>query len=102
MAVEHRDNRRDGPLTEAAMRAKLENRGYRVTRYLYGPGTWFPDHAHGVDKINGVLSGRFCVILEGDELALEPGDCVAIPRGAVHSAKVVGEQTVVSLDAARG
>ena len=29
----------DGPLSEAALRAKLEALGYRVARYTYEPGT---------------------------------------------------------------
>lgn len=30
--IEHRDAARDGPLTEAALRRKLEARGYAVPR----------------------------------------------------------------------
>jgi hypothetical protein len=33
----------DGPLSENSMRRKLEQLGYRVTRYIYSPGTFFPD-----------------------------------------------------------
>jgi quercetin dioxygenase-like cupin family protein len=101
MAIEHWDTQQDGPLTEAAMRAKLQARGYQVQRYVYAPGTVFPDHAHGIDKIDGVLSGRFRIILQGEEYVLETGDRVAIPKGAVHSAQVVGDEPVVSLDATR-
>ena len=52
-------NAADGPLTEAGLRAKLESLGYRVARYVYEPGTVFPDHKHDVDKIDAVLSGRY-------------------------------------------
>lgn len=37
----------EGPLSESALRRKLERLGYSVTRYVYPPGTYFPDHAHG-------------------------------------------------------
>jgi quercetin dioxygenase-like cupin family protein len=91
----------DGPLTEAAMRRKLEARGFSVTRFVYPPGTVFCDHTHTVDKIDGVLSGRFRMTLEGDETILEAGDMLAVPGGAVHSAEVIGDQPVVSLDGIR-
>ncbi len=99
--VEHWDEAKDGPLSEAAMRRKLEARGYRVTRYVYPPGTYFPPHTHGVDKIDAVLAGRFRLTMGGRSYILEAGDCIAVPKGAVHSAEVVGDEAVVSLDAVR-
>ena len=101
MAVEHWDSEQDGPLTEQALRGKLEARGYQVTRYVYPPGTVFPPHSHGVDKIDAVLSGRFQMRMQGKTVVLEAGDCLAVPRGEIHSAEVVGDQPVVSLDAIR-
>lgn len=95
------DPERDGPLSEDALRRKLEGRGYRVTRYVYPPGTAFPDHEHGVDKIDAVLSGRFRMSTPAGSAVLEAGDCLAVPRGTVHSAEVVGDEPVVSLDATR-
>jgi quercetin dioxygenase-like cupin family protein len=34
-------------------------------------------------------------------VVLEPGDMIEIPAGAVHSAEVVGTETVLSLDATK-
>ncbi len=101
MSVDKWNPGQDGPLSEKALRQKLEQRGYRVTRYVYPPETSFPEHTHSIDKIDGVLSGRFRMILEGQEVILEAGDCLAVPRGAVHSAEVLGDEPVVSLDAIR-
>lgn len=101
MDVEHWDAAADGELNESNMRRKLEARGYSVSTYVYPPGTYFPDHTHGVDKIDGVLSGRFRMTMLGQALILEAGDCLAVPAGAVHSAEVVGDEAVVSLDAVR-
>ena len=100
--VEHWDDGRDGPLTESALRRKLEQRGYRVSRYVYPPGTVFPNHTHGMDKLDAVVSGQFRITLNGHAVVLEAGDCIAVPRGAPHSAAVVGDEDVVSLDATRG
>jgi quercetin dioxygenase-like cupin family protein len=102
LQVERWDEERDGELTEAAMRAKLVARGYRVSRYVYSPGTVFPDHTHAIDKIDGVLAGRFRMTTAEGSVVLEGGDLLAVPRGTVHRAEVVGEEPVVSLDATRG
>ena len=99
--IEHWNSQVDGELNEVSMRAKLEARGYRVNRYVYSPGTCFPDHTHDVDKIDGVLSGQFKMRMNGQSLILRTGDCLAVPRGMVHSAEVVGSEAVVSLDAVK-
>ncbi|RMG97892.1 MAG: cupin domain-containing protein [Deltaproteobacteria bacterium] len=86
---------------ESALRRRLEAAGYVVTRYVYPPGTFFPAHTHDVDKIDAVVSGTFEIVLEGRRHLLGPGDQVEVPRGAVHTARVVGDVPVVSLDAVR-
>ena len=101
MTVEKWDPARDGPLAERAMRRKLVARGYHVSRYVYPPGTVFPDHRHDIDKIDGVLSGRFRMTMHGRAVILEAGDCPGVPKGTVHSAEVVGSEAVVSLDATK-
>jgi quercetin dioxygenase-like cupin family protein len=89
----------DGMFSEAALRAKLESLGYRIARYVYPPGTVFPDHTHGVDKVDAVVSGKFRLVISGHVALLGPGDWVDVPRGAVHSAVVQGDQPVVAFDA---
>lgn len=101
MQVEHWDESRDGELTEANMRRKLEALGYSVSRYVYPPGTYFAEHDHGVDKIDGVLSGRFRMGLKEGSVVLEAGDLLWVPKHVLHSAEVVGDEPVVSLDAVR-
>jgi quercetin dioxygenase-like cupin family protein len=97
--IEHWDIQVDGQLTEANMRAKLLARGYTIDKYIYPPGTYFPDHSHKVDKIDGVLSGQFRLTMHGQSLILTAGDCIVVPRGVMHSAGVIGYEPVVSLDA---
>jgi len=101
MKVERWDPVRDGTFTEAALRAKLEQLGYSVSRYVYSPGTYFPDHTHSVDKIDAVLSGTFRITKGEGAVDLGPGDAIHVSRGAVHSAEVIGNQPVVSLDAVK-
>lgn len=99
--LRHWNEAEDGPLNEAAMRRKLEAMGYAVSRYVYPPGTHFPPHTHPVDKIDGVLSGRFEMRMHGECVVLEAGDLLHVPAGAVHEARVLGGEPVVSLDAVR-
>jgi quercetin dioxygenase-like cupin family protein len=101
MQVERWTAERDGALSEQALRRKLEKLGYSVTRYTYRPGTFFPPHTHSQDKMDAVVSGRFRIRMGADEVVLEAGDSVHVPRGAQHSAEVVGTQPVVSLDAVK-
>lgn len=100
-ATQRWDSRRDGPLTEAALRRKLAALGYAVTLCSYPPETRFAPHTHAVDKIDAVLAGRFRIVLPDRAVILEAGDWIAIPRGLLHSAEVLGDAPVVSLDAIR-
>jgi len=100
-AVRHWNPAVDGELSEAAMRARLEALGYIVMRYVYSPGTSFPEHTHGVDKIDAVVSGRFRLNVAGHRVVLGPGDWIAVARGVRHTADVVGDEPVVSLDAVK-
>lgn len=101
MAVEKWDPKRDGKFSEEALRKKLEKRGYQVSRYIYPPGTTFPDHTHTIDKIDAVVSGRFRMKTKEIDVVLESGDSLAVPRGTVHCAEVVGDESVISLDATK-
>lgn len=101
MALHRWDTAIDGPFSEHALRRKLESLGYRVSRWVYPPGTRFPDHTHDVDKIDAVVSGLFRLDLAGHVAILGPGEWVDVPAGVSHSAAVVGDDPVVSLDAVR-
>ena len=90
-----------GPLGEQPMRQRLEAEGYAVSKYHYTPGTYFPPHTHAVHKKDTVLRGQLKIGWEGGSVILEPGDMIEIPAGFSHCAEVVGQETVVSLDATR-
>lgn len=101
LPLERWDNNRDGLLSEKSLRKKIEAKGFSVSKYHYPPGTYFPDHTHEVDKIDAVLSGKFRMKMLGQEVILEAGDMLYVPKGTVHSAEVVGTEPVVSLDAVK-
>ena len=58
-------------------------------------------YAEFMDTIDAVVSGRFRLVVAGHTAQLGPGDWVEIPRGRRHTATVMGNETVVSLDAVR-
>lgn len=99
--IRHWDEERDGDPSEQRLRSMLEERGFRVSRHVYSPGTRFEEHTHGADKIDAVVSGRFRMAAPGAEAVLEAGDWMEVPRETPHTAEVVGDDPVVSLDATR-
>lgn len=90
-----------GEINETRMRERLRDEGYAVNRYDYPAGTHFSDHTHGFDKKDAVVRGHFLIRALGREFLLGPGDAIALPAGTVHSAEVIGSETVVSLDASK-
>jgi hypothetical protein len=83
VSVEHWNPEQDGPLTEPALQRKLQLRGFHVTRHVYSPGTYFPDHTHGVDKSDAVVSGPFRMTTPDGSA----GDCLAVCRAAHRTAR---------------
>jgi len=90
-----------GELSESGMKSRLEAEGFAVSTYIYRPGTFFDDHKHSVDKKDAVLRGRLLIRALGRDFLLGPGDALRVPAGTIHSAEVVGDEAVVSLDAVR-
>ena len=98
MAINRWNAALDGEFSESALRGKLESQGYRVARYVYPPGTVFPDHKHGADKVDAVVAGKFRLIIGGHVAILRSGEWVGIPAGVMHSAAVMGDEPVIALD----
>jgi mannose-6-phosphate isomerase-like protein (cupin superfamily) len=45
------------------------------------------------------MSGKFRMTMHGKSILLEVGDMLVVPKGGIHSAEVIGNDPVVSLDA---
>lgn len=99
--LHHWNTVKDGPLSEEAMVAKFEAMGYSTNVYVYPKGTYFPDHTHAMDKIDGVLSGTFEIGIFGQKVTLKTGDYIEVPKKAEHNARVIGDECVRSVDAAK-
>ena len=97
--IEHWNAVTDGELTAANMMRKLGKLGASCKQYTFTSGTHFPDHTHEVSKKDGIVTGVFQITMYGETVVLYPGDSVDVPKDAVHNSEVVGEESVVLIDA---
>lgn len=67
-------------------------------RYVYSPGSVFPEHHHPEEQTTIVLSGRILFTLSGAELEVGPGSTLVIPSDAPHGARVTGGETVETIN----
>uniref|UniRef100_A0A5K4EVX0 C2H2-type domain-containing protein n=1 Tax=Schistosoma mansoni TaxID=6183 RepID=A0A5K4EVX0_SCHMA len=84
----------------------VENRdsnkiGCSCIKYKFTPGTNFPEHTHDEDKLDCIVSGQLSFSMYGKEIILGPGDRLEVPRNIPHSARVVGKNPLVFVDATR-
>ena len=91
----------DGLFSGESLIALLEEQGYRCATYCYPPGTFFPAHEHAIDKIDAVISGEFQICMNGETVILHAGEYIQVPAGMKHTARVLGSETVISVDATR-
>ena len=69
-----------------------------LTYFELEPNTKFPEHSHEAEQITMVLEGELTFDYDGKEVVLKPGDVIAIPSNAVHSA-FTGEKSCRAVDA---
>ncbi|GMH36277.1 hypothetical protein BSKO_04145 [Bryopsis sp. KO-2023] len=101
MKVEKWDVPKNGPASRSNIVSKLRKEGYQTMCYTFHPGTIFPDHSHGCDKKDSIISGKFLFRMDGETVVLEPGDMVEVPAGVTHYAEVVGDDPVEFVDASK-
>lgn len=69
-----------------------------LVRYIYQPGSVFPQHQHPQEQITVVLSGRIEFDVVGTLYRLGPGDIAVIPGDTPHGARVLGDEVVETLN----
>jgi quercetin dioxygenase-like cupin family protein len=99
MRIERWDARRDGPVTESALRKKVENYGYKVSTLAWPGGTIVPAQAHIVERADAVVTGIIKLTLDGESAILTAGDIVYVPKGVVRRVEVVGSYPAHCLEA---
>ena len=99
MRIDRWDPRREGPVTETALRHKVESIGYQVSRQAWPAGTVVPPQTQDRERVDAVVTGIVKITLDGESAILTAGDIVYVPRGAVRRVEVVGSATAHCLDA---
>jgi len=67
-------------------------RNLSVAEAVVEPGQSTRRHRHGrSDEVYYILEGKGVVTLGANSYAVEPGSCLLLPAGAVHSARCEGE-----------
>ena len=99
MRIERWDPRRDGPLTESALRHKIEARGYRVSTRTYPPGAVAAAQSVESERLDGVATGLLKVTIDDETAILTAGDVVYVPCGSIRRVEVVGNTPVLCLEA---
>ena len=101
MRIERWDARRDGPLSEAALRDKVEGLGYApaIVR-AYPAGTVAALQHERQESVEAVIRGLIKIVIDGESAILAAGDIVFVPPGAVRRIEVVGASAATCLEAA--
>jgi mannose-6-phosphate isomerase-like protein (cupin superfamily) len=99
MRIERWDVRRDGPLSEAALRQKLEALGYEAATSSCAVDRVATTRGEGSERVEAVVSGLIKVTIDSESAILTAGDVVFVPRGAVRRVEVVGSSPASSLQA---
>jgi quercetin dioxygenase-like cupin family protein len=99
LRIERWEPRRDGPLTESALRHKIETRGYQVSARTYPAGTVVAAQPVDRERLDAVAAGMLKVTLDGESAILAPGDLLLVPRGSDRRVEVVGASPVHCLEA---
>lgn len=70
--------------------------GYRQTmvRYVYQPGSVFPEHHHPEEQVTVVISGQIEFSVAGETVVLTTGQAAVIPPNVPHGARVIGDAPV--------
>jgi quercetin dioxygenase-like cupin family protein len=99
MRIDRWDPRRLGPVTETALRKKVESCGYQVSTFSWPAGTVVPSQTQERERVDAVVTGIVKITLDGESAILTAGDMVYVPRGAVRRVEVIGSSPAHCLNA---
>jgi quercetin dioxygenase-like cupin family protein len=79
-------------------RQVIQGEKQTMVRYVYAPESVFPEHHHPQEQITTVLTGRIEFDIAGDTVTFGPGDVGVIPSDTPHGARVIGDETVETIN----
>jgi quercetin dioxygenase-like cupin family protein len=97
--IDRWDPRRDGALTEAALRRKLESLGYQVSMCAWEAGAIVAAQSQPRERVDAVIAGVLKITVDGESAILTAGDIAYVPRGAVRRLEVMGTVPAACLTA---
>jgi unsaturated pyranuronate lyase len=65
-----------------------------MVRYVYQPGSVFPEHHHPEEQVTVVISGQIEFTVAGETAVLTGGQAAVIPANVAHGARVIGDDPV--------
>ncbi|MFP9193105.1 cupin domain-containing protein [Natronosalvus vescus] len=68
-----------------------------VTKMLFEVGNEVEMHSHPNEQSGYVISGRYRLIVAGEETIIEAGDSYAIPEGVEHGLEVLESGEVIDV-----
>jgi quercetin dioxygenase-like cupin family protein len=80
------------------MRQVVQGERQTLVRYVYQPGSVFPQHHHPQEQVTSVLTGLIEFDVAGTIATLGPGDVAIIPADTPHGARVHGDEVVETLN----
>lgn len=82
----------------AMLRYVLASEGYKVFQWCDLPERSYAQHKHDEDQTHWIISGALELTIENyGVVVLEAGDRDFMPAGTYHSARVIGEESVMYL-----
>lgn len=68
-----------------------------VCKMNYVVGNFATEHKHPHEQSGYVISGKYCMTIDGQEYELNPGDSYVIPGDTPHSFKVIEGGEVIDV-----
>lgn len=73
------------PIRQEAVAAEWRNRGYTCELWVDPPGQKWLDYAHNTNELVTVVEGQLKIAINDQEIIINPGDELFIPKGVRHS-----------------
>ena len=101
MRIERWDARRDGPLTDLALKQKIEALGFETSPRIYPAGARAAAQSDPREGIQGIARGLVKVTVDGESAILGAGDFVLVPANALRLVEVIGASPAYGFEGAR-
>lgn len=84
------------------LKSRMRSEGYSIFQWSDAAGAFYSDHDHSEDESHWVVSGSMELNVHGfGSVVLNAGDRDFMPAGTIHSARVIGDESVVYLIGAK-